>query len=586
MVNQERYPHTVTSESGSNTVSWNNLDDIKLDNWEFLATCDIRGKVKPDVVVTKDYDFNVPEKSQITQIAVFYVFSKDFSQNPIEIDAPLIELSVGDKVYKEKSPLAPQILSSQRITVFPFEEGELTIDDLENLTIKFCFPANTEDTEGTLYLDYIRVRVDYNIPWYGMSCDQFSPYYPNKNQPLQKAIGEEFKYTVHIRNTNNVSKDKQDVFINIPDGLEVVKYYFKGNEYRSAYDEEYADVVDEFNPETSIWNPSIRGKSLSSMRLILRGVKEGTHEIYAYNKYAGLTPKFYVEVHDENFQSPINQYEETRDVWGIELEEDKNTLLNEEVAIRVQDVSMEFEIAAEKVDNLKEYVIRWIKRDLPNKNHFKALNKVNFSINKGERVGVIGFNGAGKSTLLKVLSGVLKPTTGSVYTNGKIAPLLELGAGFDHNYSGRENIFLNGAILGYSKEFLQSKYDEIVEFSELEEFIDTPLKNYSSGMSAKLGFSVATIVEPDILILDEVLSVGDVRFQAKSGDKLRSMMSSGVTVLLVSHSIGSIRALCNRVIWLKDGEVFMDGEATYVCDAYIEAAEKASAEEIANIELN
>ena len=237
------------------------------------------------------------------------------------------------------------------------------------------------------------------------------------------------------------------------------------------------------------------------------------------------------------------------------------------------------------VDNLKEYVIKTIKREVKPKSQFLALNNLNFTVYKGERIGIIGFNGAGKSTLLKILAGVMKPTSGSVSTNGKIAPLLELGAGFDHNYTGAENIFLNGAILGYKKEFLQSKYDEIVEFSELGDFIHIPIKNYSSGMLSKLGFSVATIVEPDILILDEVLSVGDVKFTKKSGDKLRSMMEMGTTVFLVSHSVDQIRKLCKRAIWLDHGNLVMDGPVDEVCDAYIETAKEASVEELHNIEL-
>ena len=253
--------------------------------------------------------------------------------------------------------------------------------------------------------------------------------------------------------------------------------------------------------------------------------------------------------------------------------------------IEVNNVSREFDKAQEKVDNLKEYVIKWIKRDLKPKTKFKALSNISFTVNKGERVGIIGFNGAGKSTLLKILSGVLRPNTGSIHINGKVAPLLELGAGFDHNYSGRENVFLNGAILGYSKEFLESKYEEIVEFSELDEFMELPIKNYSSGMIAKLGFAVATLVEPEILILDEILSVGDVRFQKKSGDKLKSMMNTGTTVLLVSHSVGTIRSMCNRVIWLDQGKIVMDGLTRDVCDAYVEAAKKASAEELENLEI-
>lgn len=275
----------------------------------------------------------------------------------------------------------------------------------------------------------------------------------------------------------------------------------------------------------------------------------------------------------------------------INSQEDEEEFMNlpyvisDEVAISVEGVSMEFNLNQERVDNLKEYVIKSIKREVKPKSQFLALNNLNFTVYKGERIGIIGFNGAGKSTLLKILAGVMKPTSGRVFTNGKIAPLLELGAGFDHNYTGAENIFLNGAILGYKKEFLQSKYDEIVEFSELGDFIHIPIKNYSSGMLSKLGFSVATIVEPDILILDEVLSVGDVKFTKKSGDKLRSMMEMGTTVFLVSHSVDQIRKLCKRAIWLDHGNLVMDGPVDEVCDAYIETAKEASVEELHNIEL-
>ncbi|MDD2643216.1 MAG: ABC transporter ATP-binding protein [Methanobacteriaceae archaeon] len=259
--------------------------------------------------------------------------------------------------------------------------------------------------------------------------------------------------------------------------------------------------------------------------------------------------------------------------------------ISNEIAIKVENLTMEFNLNQEKVDNLKEYVIKRIKHEIKPKTHFLALNNLSFTVHKGERVGIIGFNGAGKSTLLKILAGVMKPTKGNVESHGRIAPLLELGAGFDYNYTGEENIFLNGAILGYQKDFLQSKYDEIVDFSELGEFIQVPIKNYSSGMLSKLGFSVATIVEPDILILDEVLSVGDVKFKKKSGDKLKSMMGSGVTVFLVSHSVDQIRQLCKRVLWLDHGNLVMDGDVDEVCDAYIETAKEASAEELHNIEL-
>ncbi len=235
--------------------------------------------------------------------------------------------------------------------------------------------------------------------------------------------------------------------------------------------------------------------------------------------------------------------------------------------IQVNDVGMEFNLSQEKIDNLKEYFIKLLKRELLFQ-EFWALKNVSFEVKKGDRVGIIGLNGAGKSTLLKIISGVMKPTEGTVNIKGKVVPLLELGAGFDSNYTGRENIFLNGAMLGYTKEFLEKKFDEIVEFSEIGEFIDVPLKNYSSGMKARLGFSVATMVEPEILVLDEVLSVGDAKFRKKSYDKITSLFDNGITVLFVSHSINQVKNLCNKVIWLEKGRIVMQGDTEEVCAAY------------------
>ena len=243
---------------------------------------------------------------------------------------------------------------------------------------------------------------------------------------------------------------------------------------------------------------------------------------------------------------------------------------SDEVAISVKNLSMEFKVSKDKIDTLKEFVIRTIKR-----------NKSN-----GDRVGIIGFNGAGKSTLLKILAGVYDATEGTIEVKGKIAPLLELGSGFDPNYTGKNNIFLNGAFLGYSEDFLKEKYDEILEFSELGEAIDYHVKTYSSGMRAKLAFSIATIVEPDILILDEILSVGDIRFRKKSADKIRSLINSGITVLLVSHSVAQIRDLCNKAIWIDEGKLKMYGEVNKVCDAYVQAAAKASRDQLKNIQLD
>ena len=248
------------------------------------------------------------------------------------------------------------------------------------------------------------------------------------------------------------------------------------------------------------------------------------------------------------------------------------------VSIELRHVSLSFKIGNDKIDNLKEYVIRTLNRTKEKKTIFKATDDVWFKIYKGEKIGIIGFNGAGKSTLLKIISGVYTPDEGEVIINGNIAPLLSLGAGFDKNYSGRENIFLNGAILGYDEEFLKSKYDEILEFSELGEFINLPVKNYSSGMLSKLGFSIATIVDPDILILDEVLGVGDINFKKKSKEKIKSLMESNTTVLLVSHSIKEIRNICDKAIWIDKGKVVDIGEVNSVCDKYEEAAKNASKE--------
>lgn len=232
--------------------------------------------------------------------------------------------------------------------------------------------------------------------------------------------------------------------------------------------------------------------------------------------------------------------------------------MKERAIVSVKHLGVKFHLSEQKVDNLKEYVIRILKRQMRYK-EFWALRDVSFDIKKGERVAILGLNGAGKSTLMKVIAGVLKATEGTVSKSGILVPLLELGAGFDPQYTGAENIYLYGAMLGYSKAFLKEKYDEIVEFSELGDFIHVPVKNYSSGMRARLGFSIATMVEPDILILDEVLSVGDVKFRKKSEKRIKEMFSKGITVLFVSHNLKQVRSLCNRAIWLEKGRVVEDG---------------------------
>jgi ABC-type polysaccharide/polyol phosphate transport system ATPase subunit len=239
----------------------------------------------------------------------------------------------------------------------------------------------------------------------------------------------------------------------------------------------------------------------------------------------------------------------------------------EKTVIKAENVKMEFNLNKERTDNLKEYVIKFLKRELHYES-FWALKGVSFEISKGDKVGIIGLNGAGKSTLLRIIAGVMKPTEGRIKVNGSIVPLLAIGAGFDPDYTGRENIFLKGALLGYTRRFLEEKFDEIVDFSELEEFIDVPLKNYSSGMNARLAFSIATMVEPEILILDEVLSVGDAKFQQKSREKMRSLLNEGATVLFVSHSTQQVRKICDKAIWLEKGKLMTYGPVDEVCDDY------------------
>ena len=237
--------------------------------------------------------------------------------------------------------------------------------------------------------------------------------------------------------------------------------------------------------------------------------------------------------------------------------------------IKVNNVSMKFDLGIEKENSFKnKFISIFDKRRRRKKEYFWALSDVSFEVKKGEVIGLIGSNGAGKSTMLKVVSGVMKPTKGSVEVYGSIAPMIELGAGFDSELTARENIFLNGAVLGYSESFLQEKFDEIVEFSELKDFLDVPIKNFSSGMIAKLAFSISTIVNPDILIVDEILSVGDIKFQEKSLNKMMELIKGGTTVLYVSHSLDSIRELCDRVIWLDHGKIVEIGPSKKVCDEY------------------
>ena len=240
---------------------------------------------------------------------------------------------------------------------------------------------------------------------------------------------------------------------------------------------------------------------------------------------------------------------------------------DEKVIVSLDNVSMHFNMSGEKLDSLKEYFIKLLKRQLFFKKYV-ALENISFKICKGDVFGIVGLNGSGKSTTLKIISGILKPTKGKVSVQGTIAPLIELGAGFDLELTARENIYLNGAVLGHSKKIMREKFDDIVEFSEMQNFLDVPMKNYSSGMVARIAFSVATMVRPEILIVDEILAVGDFQFQEKCNKRIEEMMEGGTTIILVSHSIEQIEALCNKVMWLEKGKIRMIGGVDEVCSAY------------------
>ena len=242
----------------------------------------------------------------------------------------------------------------------------------------------------------------------------------------------------------------------------------------------------------------------------------------------------------------------------------------EDYVIKVTDATVRFNMASEKIDNLKEYFVKLVKKELLFQEFF-ALKDVSFKVKRGEAWGLVGTNGSGKSTLLKLICGILKPYQGNVEINGSIAPLIELGAGFDGELTATENIYLNGAVLGYSKEFMDQHYDEIVEFAELHDFMNMPIKNYSSGMAARLGFAIATIVRPEILIVEEVLAVGDAAFQDKCQKRMQEMLAGGTTLLFVSHSIKDVKILCDHAIWLNKGHVMMKGNASEVCGEYMKS---------------
>lgn len=242
-------------------------------------------------------------------------------------------------------------------------------------------------------------------------------------------------------------------------------------------------------------------------------------------------------------------------------------MIDQNNAVELRNIEMHFNMSKEKLESLKEYFLKLVKRQLYFED-FVALDNISFDIKKGDVFGIVGLNGCGKSTTLKVISGILKPTKGTVETCGTIAPLIELGAGFDMELTARENIYLNGSVLGYSKKFMDEKFDEIVDFSEMREFLDVPMKNYSSGMVARIGFAIATVTTPDILIVDEILAVGDFLFQQKCEERINQMMNDDTTVIIVSHSIEQIERLCKHCVWLEKGKIKMIGDATEVCNAY------------------
>ena len=363
----------------------------------------------------------------------------------------------------------------------------------------------------------------------------------------------------------------------------------KLNVNNSFQKDSFKDIADEINEIYDDSKESLH-TSLSDKVMADLSVDDAVHELID-DEISSIDDSYYsdnlISLDDESFESGGEDIGDVSD--DLSVDDVLNDLIvdySNDVAIKVENVSMEFKVSKDKIDTLKELFIRTVKRNKSDSEIITALNDISFEIPKGDRVGIIGFNGAGKSTLLKVLSGVYDATEGTIETKGKIAPLLELGAGFDVNYTGKDNIFLNGAFLGYSEDFLKEKYDEIVEFSELGDAINYHVKTYSSGMRAKLGFAIATIVEPDILILDEILSVGDIRFRRKSADKILSLINSGITVLLVSHSVSQIRDLCNKAIWIDEGKLKMYGEVNQVCDAYVKAANNATKEQLENIQLN
>ncbi|MCL2115091.1 MAG: ABC transporter ATP-binding protein [Methanobrevibacter sp.] len=462
--------------------------------------------------------------------------------------------------------------------------------DLQNGTYddkKRIWNAKLDETgKSVIYLKFqakkkgilkCNAKTDFGIAKNAANVDVITPEFKlQTNYPFPKIEmiqNEKINYTI-IATTNTDLLANKKIKIPLAPNIELKNFKGEGN----------------YDASTGIWDAEFKNRK-AQLHLCIAGTSSGNfQQNIEIDGEKALAKEFIIIKKEESndLDSALEtvppsgmQFLEDGENIAFESEFDKidsNGNINENsyfsnkenVAIKVENVTMKFSLNLEKIDNIKEYIIKFIKRELKQES-FLALDNVSFRLDKGDRLGLVGLNGAGKSTLLKIVAEVMKPTKGSVYVNGRISPLLELGAGFDPNYTGKENIFLNGSILGYSKEFIENKFDEIAEFSELGRFLDIPIKNYSSGMKSKLGFSIATIVEPDILILDEILSVGDVKFRKKSGDKIKSLFESGVTVLLVSHSTDQVRDLCNRAIWLEKGKIVMEGSANDVCDAYEES---------------
>lgn len=411
---------------------------------------------------------------------------------------------------------------------------------------------------------------------------------------IQKENNLNFKNIESIENneTNTYSDDERMLAVQVL----MDKYNISENDAQNALDKIEKKLIQknienqQKNVSNKITNQNFQQEvklqqaSIENTDMTHKDMENVSFEVFSDKKESGISSDNFIKNDEDISQKMINNSSNSKNDVD-DIISDLIPDYNKSVSIELNDVSLTFEVVTDKIDTIKETFIRTLKRNKSKKVKFQALKDITFKVYKGEKIGIIGYNGAGKSTLLNVISGIYLPDKGTVETYGKISPLLSLGAGFDSNYSGRKNIFLNGAVLGYNKSFLESKVDEIIEFSELEDFIDFPIKNYSSGMLAKLGFSIATAVNPDILIIDEVLGVGDVNFAKKSKDKIRSLMDGGTTVLLVSHSIPQVRELCDKAIWIDNGRIREIGEVNKVCDNYLRDAEKASNEQLANIQF-